>query len=74
MHRRRAVPLGVAAATTIGLTLSLTSTQFAADAAPAPTAASIREAVTVGGVLKHERVLQRIENSNVGSRAWRSPG
>ena len=74
MHRRRAVPLGVAAALTIGLPLSLTSTQLAADAAPAPTSASIREAVTVGGVLQHERVFQRIANRNDGSRASGTPG
>lgn len=74
MHRRRAVPLGVAAAMTIGLPLSLTSTQLAADAAPAPTSASIREAVTVGGVLQHERVFQRIANRNDGSRASGTPG
>lgn len=73
MHRRRAVPLGVAAALTIGLPLSLTSTQLAADAAPAPTSADLREAVTVGGVLQHERVMQRIANRN-GSRASGTPG
>ena len=74
MHRRRAVPLGVAAALTIGLPLSLTSTQLAADAAPAPTSAAFREAVTVGGVLQHERVFQRIANRNDGSRASGTPG
>ena len=53
MTRRRAAQLGVAAALTIGLPLSLTSTQLAADAAPAPSSAAFRQAVTVGGVLQH---------------------
>ncbi|QIK67781.1 M20/M25/M40 family metallo-hydrolase [Nocardioides sp. HDW12B] len=74
MTRRRAAQLGVAAALTIGLPLSLTSTQLAADAAPAPSSAAFRQAVTVGGVLQHERVLQRIANRNDGSRASGTPG
>jgi Zn-dependent M28 family amino/carboxypeptidase len=34
----------------------------------------LREAVTVGGILAHERVLQRIANENDGTRASGTPG
>src|SRR4051812_14741442 len=34
----------------------------------------IRDAVTVGGILSHERVLQRIANQNGGTRASGTPG
>ena len=34
----------------------------------------LRNAVTVGGILSHERVLQRIANQNDGTRASGTPG
>jgi Zn-dependent M28 family amino/carboxypeptidase len=34
----------------------------------------IRDAVTVGGILSHERALQRIANNNDGTRASGTPG
>ena len=34
----------------------------------------IRDAVTVGGILSHERALQRIANNNGGTRASGTPG
>ncbi len=34
----------------------------------------LRQAVTVGGIMTHERVLQRIANSNGGTRASGTPG
>ena len=34
----------------------------------------IRKAVTVNGILEHERVLQRIANENGGTRASGTPG
>jgi Zn-dependent M28 family amino/carboxypeptidase len=34
----------------------------------------LRDAVTIGGVLSHERVLQRIANDNDGTRASGTPG
>jgi Zn-dependent M28 family amino/carboxypeptidase len=34
----------------------------------------LRDAVTVGGILAHERVLQRIANQNGGTRASGTPG
>jgi hypothetical protein len=34
----------------------------------------LRDAVTVGGILSHERVLQRIANQNGGNRASGLPG
>lgn len=34
----------------------------------------LREAVTVGGIMTHERVLQRIANTNDGTRASGTPG
>src|SRR3954470_6341155 len=34
----------------------------------------IRDAVTVGGILGHERALQRIANTNNGTRASGTPG
>ena len=34
----------------------------------------IRKAVTVNGILAHERVLQRIANQNDGTRASGTPG
>ena len=34
----------------------------------------LREAVTVNGILAHERVLQRIANQNDGTRASGTPG
>ena len=34
----------------------------------------LREAVTVGGILSHERALQRIANQNDGTRASGTPG
>jgi Zn-dependent M28 family amino/carboxypeptidase len=36
--------------------------------------AKLRKAVTVGGILSHERVLQRIANQNGGTRASGTPG
>lgn len=35
---------------------------------------NLRDAVTVGGILGHERVLQRIANNNDGTRASGTPG
>jgi hypothetical protein len=34
----------------------------------------LRNAVTVGGILAHERVFQRIANQNGGTRASGTPG
>ena len=34
----------------------------------------LREAVTVGGIMGHERVLQRVANQNGGTRASGTPG
>src|SRR5687767_15613255 len=34
----------------------------------------LRDAVTVGGILSHERVFQRIANQNGGTRASGTPG
>jgi hypothetical protein len=34
----------------------------------------LRDAVTVGGILAHERVFQRIANQNGGTRASGTPG
>jgi len=34
----------------------------------------LREAVTVNGILQHERALQRIANNNDGTRASGTPG
>lgn len=68
MRRRLFVVLGM-----VGVMIAL--------AAPTPALAvddvntrRIREAVTVGGVLSHERALQRIANRNGGTRASGTPG
>jgi hypothetical protein len=54
---------------------------MAALLAPAPAFAiddvntkRLRDAVTVSGILAHERIFQRIANQNGGTRAWGSPG
>src|SRR5262245_34692157 len=47
----------------------------AASAAPTPTDTSaLRNAVTVNGVMKHEKALQQIANANRGTRASGTPG
>lgn len=68
--RIRAIALGAAA---LLATTSLIS--------PSPASAidnvntkKFREAVTVGGILGHERALQRIANNNGGTRASGTPG
>src|SRR6187551_3840411 len=47
----------------------------AASAAPTATDTSaLRNAVTVNGILKHEKALQQIANANDGTRASGTPG
>ncbi len=56
---------------------TLTATTIAATPAAAldeVNTARLRKAVTVGGILAHERVLQRIANNNDGTRSSGTPG
>jgi Zn-dependent M28 family amino/carboxypeptidase len=65
LRQNRTLPLGVAAA----LTLALTATTSPAAAVDDVNTQRLRDAVTVGGILAHERVFQRIANNNDGTRA-----
>jgi Zn-dependent M28 family amino/carboxypeptidase len=62
----------------VGLPVSLLAAQMPVSAAPQKaakvTSEDLTDAVTVGGVLKHERVFQRIANRNGGTRASGTPG
>jgi Zn-dependent M28 family amino/carboxypeptidase len=73
MTRRRALPIGVAAAMAISVPLTLAG-PTPAGAAPKVSSQQLQDAVTVGGVLKHERVFQRIANRNDGNRASGTSG
>jgi Zn-dependent M28 family amino/carboxypeptidase len=68
-HRRRAALCGVLAV--LGGTAILAPTASALD--PVNTK-KLRDAVTVNGILRHERVLQSIANANGGIRASGTPG
>jgi Zn-dependent M28 family amino/carboxypeptidase len=68
-HRRRAALCGVLAV--LAGTAILTPTASALD--PVDTT-KLRDAVTVNGILRHERVLQSIANANGGIRASGTPG
>ncbi|MFC8303510.1 M20/M25/M40 family metallo-hydrolase [Specibacter sp. NPDC057265] len=65
-----------------GRTLLVAGTMVAAMLVPVTAASavddintdSLRKAVTVGGIMSHERVLQRIANNNDGTRASGTPG
>ena len=47
---------------------------FARDAGCGPDSSSLRNAVTVGGIVAHENALQNIANANGGTRASGTPG
>lgn len=66
--RARVIALAAAGALTVTLT-----PQLAAAVDPVPTR-RLERAVTVGGILEHERVFQRIANRNDGTRAAGTPG
>jgi Zn-dependent M28 family amino/carboxypeptidase len=60
---------------TAGLVAALaTATAQPASAVDTVNTKKLRNAVTVGGILSHERVLQRIANQNDGTRASGTPG
>ncbi|UYM06438.1 M28 family metallopeptidase [Solicola gregarius] len=71
MRRGRTLVAGIASA--------LAATTLTVSAEPAVAVDNVntknlREAVTVSGILQHERVLQRIANDNDGTRASGTPG
>ena len=66
MSHRRALVLGALAAS-----LCLPSTAFGIDEVNTK---KLRDAVTVNGILQHERALQQIANLNGGTRASGTPG
>ena len=66
MSHRRALVLGALAAS-----LCLPSTAFGLDEVNTK---KLRDAVTVNGILQHERALQRMANANDGTRASGTPG
>lgn len=68
--KRALTAIAVGALTVTGLTVS-TGPAVAVDDVNTK---KIRKAVTVGGILEHERVLQRIANRNGGTRASGTPG
>ena len=63
--------LAVSVATALALTFALPAPAVAVDQIGSK---KLREAVTVGGILAHERVFQRIANQNGGTRASGTPG
>jgi hypothetical protein len=68
LRRTRTAALGIVG----GLVITLVPGQAqAVDNVPSLT---LRQGVTVGGILAHERVLQRIANRNDGTRASGTPG
>jgi len=67
-------PLTVLAATTVVGASSLVLTATPAQAVDQVNTQRLREAVTVSGILGHERVLQRIANENDGNRASGTSG
>jgi Zn-dependent M28 family amino/carboxypeptidase len=67
VHVRRFVALLLAGA----LSIAIASPVAAVDDIDS---AKLRKAVTVGGILSHERVFQRIANQNGGTRASGTPG
>lgn len=67
----RRVPLFVVAALAAG---SLVAAGAPAEALDTVNTKPLRDAVTVSGILSHERVLQRIANQNGGTRASGTPG
>ena len=66
---RKSLALAVVAA----MALTLTG-PAPAEAVDQVNTKKLRKAVTVGGILAHERVLQRIANQNGGTRASGTPG
>jgi Zn-dependent M28 family amino/carboxypeptidase len=54
--------------------LALTAVPASAHAADGNAAAKLRNAITVDGMLRHERALQQIANLNGGNRAAGTPG
>ena len=66
MSHRRALVLGALAAS-----LCLPSTAFGLDEVNSK---KLRDAVTVNGILQHERALQAVANANGGTRASGTPG
>ena len=63
--------LAVSVATALALTFAL---PVPAEAVDQVNTKKLRKAVTVGGILAHERVLQRIANQNGGTRASGTTG
>ncbi len=53
---------------------AMTVPATAASAVDDINADELRQAVTVGGIMTHQRVLQRIANNNDGTRAAGTPG
>ena len=68
---RRLSVVMVAAAATTALTAV---TALPATAVDNVDTKKLRDAVSVGGILTHERALQRIANANGGTRASGTPG
>ncbi|MGH3358780.1 MAG: M20/M25/M40 family metallo-hydrolase [Nocardioidaceae bacterium] len=68
MRKQRVLIAAIAAA------LAMTMTSGPANAVDDIKTKGLRDAVTVGGILSHERVLQRIANNNDGTRASGTPG
>jgi Zn-dependent M28 family amino/carboxypeptidase len=68
MRRLHAVGVGVATA------LALAVASAPATAVDQVNTKRLRDGVTIGGILSHERVLQRIANDNDGTRASGTPG
>ncbi len=58
---------------TLALLMALTAASIASAAVPTDTSA-LREAVTVEGILEHERSFQEIADANGGTRASGTPG
>jgi Zn-dependent M28 family amino/carboxypeptidase len=69
--RKSAIALGVTAVLAF---TSLTPPSSPAAATDTVNTKPLRDAVTVSGILAHERVLQRIANQNGGTRASGMPG
>jgi Zn-dependent M28 family amino/carboxypeptidase len=67
----RRVPLLIVAALATGSLVAAGSPAVALDTVNTK---PLRDAVTVSGILSHERVLQRIANQNGGTRASGTPG
>jgi Zn-dependent M28 family amino/carboxypeptidase len=72
-HREALVRRSIFGALTLTVCLGLVA-PLSASAVDEVNTRRLRNAVTVGGILEHERVFQRIANRNDGTRASGTPG